>query len=82
MASLGEKLTPDEVTQMIKEADTDGDGQVNYEGETLPSYHHTYHTYHIYHTYHTYYTYQPVTVWLTSVYIAEFLSMMNDKPTT
>ena len=32
MASLGEKLTKSEIDEMIREADTDGDGQVNYEG--------------------------------------------------
>jgi calmodulin len=32
MANLGEKLTDDEVEEMILEADIDGDGQVNYEG--------------------------------------------------
>jgi calmodulin len=31
MTSLGEKLTDEEVDEMIKEADVDGDGQVNYE---------------------------------------------------
>lgn len=31
MINLGEKLTDEEVVQMIKEADTDGDGQINYE---------------------------------------------------
>lgn len=31
MIHLGEKLTDDEVNQMIGEADLDGDGQVNYE---------------------------------------------------
>ncbi|XP_049818081.1 calmodulin-beta isoform X2 [Aethina tumida] len=31
MTSLGEKLTEEEVDDMIKEADLDGDGQVNYE---------------------------------------------------
>ncbi|KAI4369662.1 hypothetical protein MLD38_018082 [Melastoma candidum] len=31
MINLGEKLTDDEVEQMIREADLDGDGQVNYE---------------------------------------------------
>ena len=32
MTSLGEKLTDEEVDEMIHEADTDGDGQVNYDG--------------------------------------------------
>ena len=31
VASLGEKITEEEVDKMIQEADTDGDGQVNYE---------------------------------------------------
>ncbi|XP_075581547.1 LOW QUALITY PROTEIN: calmodulin-like [Pelecanus crispus] len=31
MASLGEKVTDDEVDEMMREADIDGDGQVNYE---------------------------------------------------
>lgn len=31
MINLGEKLTDEEVHQMIKEADLDGDGQVNYD---------------------------------------------------
>jgi len=30
MTNLGEKLTDEEVDAMIKEADTDGDGQVDY----------------------------------------------------
>lgn len=32
MTSLGERLSEEEVDDMIKEADIDGDGQVNYEG--------------------------------------------------
>ena len=32
MTSLGEKLTDEEVAEMIHEADLDGDGQVNYNG--------------------------------------------------
>ena len=36
MMTLGEKLSDDEVEEMIREADVDGDGLVNYEGS-----HHT-----------------------------------------
>lgn len=32
MTNLGEKLTDEEVNEMIREADIDGDGQVNYDG--------------------------------------------------
>lgn len=32
MSNMGDKLTDEEVEQMIRNADVDGDGQVNYEG--------------------------------------------------
>ena len=32
MTNLGEKLTDEEIDEMIREADVDGDGHVNYEG--------------------------------------------------
>jgi len=38
MTNLGEKLSEEEVDDMIKEADLDGDGMVNYEGETTLSF--------------------------------------------
>ena len=33
MTNLGEKLTDEEITEMIKEADTNNDGHVDYNGE-------------------------------------------------
>lgn len=33
MTNLGEKLSDEEVDDMIKEADLDGDGMVNYNGK-------------------------------------------------
>lgn len=35
MMNLGEKLTDEEVHEMIKEADLDGDGLVNYTGKNF-----------------------------------------------
>jgi len=32
MINLGEKLSEDEVDEMMREADVDGDGELNYEG--------------------------------------------------
>ena len=37
MTTLGEKLTNEEVEEMIKEADMDGDGTINYEGNACLS---------------------------------------------
>ena len=42
MASLGEKLTEDEIGEMMREADLDGDGVINFQGE----YKYTWHTAH------------------------------------
>ena len=33
MINLGEKLSEDEVDEMMREADVDGDGEINYEGD-------------------------------------------------
>ena len=33
MTSLGEALNQEEIDEMIREADLDGDGQVNYKGK-------------------------------------------------
>ena len=33
----GEKLSDTEVDEMIREADVDGDGQINYDGPWCPS---------------------------------------------
>lgn len=33
MSTLGEKITESDVEEMIREADIDGDGKVNYQGK-------------------------------------------------
>ena len=33
MTNLGEKLSDEDIDEMIKEADGDGDGQIQYEGQ-------------------------------------------------
>ena len=37
LGAAGEKLSDHEVDEMIREADVDGDGQINYEGESVLS---------------------------------------------
>ena len=32
MLNIGEQMTKEEIDEMIREADTDGDGQINFEG--------------------------------------------------
>ena len=39
MHNLGEKLSDEEIDEMIKEADADGDGQVSYEGMKIKKKH-------------------------------------------
>jgi hypothetical protein len=36
LCCTGEKLSDTEVDEMIREADVDGDGQINYEGASRP----------------------------------------------
>ena len=36
MTNMGEKLTDEEVDEMIREADQDGSGMVNYLGTSFP----------------------------------------------
>ena len=36
MTNLGERLSEGEIDEMIREADCDGDGQINYEGALKP----------------------------------------------
>ena len=37
MGELGEKLSDEEISEMISEADEDGDGRVSYQGESIIS---------------------------------------------
>lgn len=35
MTSMGEVLTPDEMDEMIRDADKEGEGKINYEGKII-----------------------------------------------
>ena len=39
MSNIGEQMTKEEIDEMIREADTDGDGQINFEGCSLTLFH-------------------------------------------
>lgn len=38
MRNLGEKLTEDEIEELIREADQDADGQISYDGKIFKIY--------------------------------------------
>ena len=38
MQTLGERLSDDEIEDMIREADIDGDGQIDYRGRLMGKY--------------------------------------------
>lgn len=44
MMNLGEKLSEAEADEMLREADVDGDGQINYDGKYPLAFHHTFYS--------------------------------------